>query len=332
MVASDVHGKNHHVAGCFGNHVLALRMRIADGSIVECTPAVHPDLFWATIGGMGLTGHVLEVEFRMQRVSSPWIWQESERVPDIDTYVARLRENAEHWPMTMGWIDCLSRGRRMGRGILIRGRWARPDEAPAQPPVPKRRIAMPLPLPQFVLNPLTIRAFNFLYYWRHMRRRTAGIVHPEPFFYPLDSILHWNRMYGRRGFTQYQCVLPTAAGPDAARRFLELLTAKGGASFLCVIKDCGAEGQGMLSFPMPGISIALDIPVRKDTQALVDALNERVIAEGGRMYLTKDAFTRADHFARMEPRLAAFAEVRRRWDPHGRFKSAQSIRILGDAP
>jgi decaprenylphospho-beta-D-ribofuranose 2-oxidase len=234
--------------------------------------------------------------------------------------------------MTMGWIDCLARGRAMGRGILIRGRWAEPGEAPAEPPKPKRRIAMPFVLPQFVLNPLSIRIFNFLVYRKQLRRRSVAIVHPETFFYPLDMILHWNRMYGPRGFTQYQCVLPTAAGPDAARRFLELLTAKGGASFLCVIKDCGEQGQGMLSFPMRGISIALDIPVREDTQALVDALNERVIAEGGRMYLTKDAFTRAEHFAAMEPRLAAFAEVRRRWDPQRRLKSAQSIRVLGDPP
>jgi decaprenylphospho-beta-D-ribofuranose 2-oxidase len=191
---------------------------------------------------------------------------------------------------------------------------------------------MPIVLPQFVLNRLAIRAFNALLYRTHLRERTAGIVHPEPFFYPLDMILRWNKMYGPRGFTQYQCVLPRAAGPGAARRFLELLTSRGGASFLCVIKDCGAQGKGMLSFPMSGISIALDIPVRDDTQSLVDALNERVIAEGGRMYLTKDAFTRAEHFARMEPRLAAFDEVRRRWDPERRLKSAQSIRMLGDAP
>jgi FAD/FMN-containing dehydrogenase len=332
MVASDVHGKNHHVAGCFGAHVEALRMRVADGRILECSPREHPDLFWATVGGMGLTGHVLEVEFRMERVPSPWIWQETERVGDIDEYIAKLRDNAKTWPMTMGWIDCLARGRHMGRGVLFRGRWAEPGEAPPEPPLPKRRIAMPFVLPQFVLNRLAIRAFNFLNYRSRIRKLTRGIVHPESFFYPLDMILHWNRMYGPRGFTQYQCVLPTDAGAGAARRFLELLTTRGGASFLCVIKDCGAQGQGMLSFPMPGISIALDIPVRADTQALVDALNERVIEEGGRMYLTKDAFTRAEHFARMEPRLAAFDAVRRRWDPERRFKSAQSIRMLGDSP
>lgn len=332
MVASDVHGKNHHVAGCFGDHVTQLRMRVADGRILDCSPTEHPDLFWATVGGMGLTGHILEVEFTMERVSSPWIWQESERIDDIDTYVERLEQNAATWPMTMGWIDCLSRGRGMGRGILMRGRWATPAEAPPAPPQPKRRVAMPFVLPQLALNRLSIRAFNWLFWHKHFRRLVTGIVHPETFFYPLDMILHWNRMYGPRGFTQFQCVLPRSAGKDAARRFLELLTTKGGASFLCVIKDCGAEGRGMLSFPMAGVSIALDIAVRDDTQAIVDALNEKVIEMGGRIYLTKDGFTRAEHYRAMEPRLAAFEAVRRRWDPEGRFRSAQSVRVLGDAP
>jgi FAD/FMN-containing dehydrogenase len=331
MVASDVHGKNHHVAGCFGEHVTSLRMRVADGRVLDCSPTEHPDLFWATVGGMGLTGHVLEVEFGMEKVPSPWIWQESERIDDIDTYVARLRQNAASWPMTMGWIDCLSRGRGIGRGILIRGRWAEPGEAPRKPPRPKQRITMPFVLPQLVLNRLAIKAFNWQMWHKHVPQLKRGIAHPETFFYPLDMILHWNRMYGPRGFTQFQCVLPDSAGPDAARRFLELLTTKGGASFLCVIKDCGPEGRGLLSFPMKGISIALDIPVREDTQAIVDALNEKVIEMGGRIYLTKDGFTRPEHFAAMEPRLAEFGEVRKRWDPEGRLRSAQSVRVLGDA-
>jgi FAD/FMN-containing dehydrogenase len=145
-------------------------------------------------------------------------------------------------------------------------------------------------------------------------------------------VREWNLMYGRRGFTQYQCVLPESAGPQAARRFLEVLTARGGASFLCVIKDCGPQGAGLLSFPMKGISIALDIAVRDDTQALVDALNAHVIAEGGRVYLAKDSFTRQQDFRAMEPRLEHFLQVRRAWDPKGVFKSAQSVRLFGDAP
>jgi FAD/FMN-containing dehydrogenase len=175
-----------------------------------------------------------------------------------------------------------------------------------------------------------VRVFNSLYY--HLPRRARGIQHPESFFYPLDVVLDWNRLYGPRGFTQYQCVLPAAKGPQAARGFLELLTRRGGASMLCVIKDCGPEGAGLLSFPKAGISIALDIPITDATPALVDALNEEVIAQGGRVYLAKDAFTRAEHFRAMEPRLDRFLAVRRRWDPEGRIRSLQSVRLFGDAP
>jgi FAD/FMN-containing dehydrogenase len=330
MVAADVHGKNHHRDGTFGRHVLRLRVRVADGRVVWCSPDEEPDLFRATVGGMGLTGHVLEVVCRLARIPSPWIWAETERVPDIDRYIEGLKAAARDWPHTMGWIDCLSRGRSMGRGILMRGRWAEPDEAPARAPQPLRRPALPFVLPGFVLNPLSVRTFNALLYASHVPRVRRGIRHPENFFFPLDAIGHWNRMYGPRGFTQYQCVLPDAAGHGAARRFLELLTAKGGASMLCVIKDCGAEGVGLLSFPRPGISIALDIPIRDGTQALVDALNELVIAEGGRIYLAKDQFTRAEHYRAMEPRLAEWERIRRRWDPDGRLRSAQSVRMMGD--
>lgn len=329
-VASDVHGKNHHCDGTFGEHVRSLKLRVADDRIIECSPQVEPELFWATVGGMGLTGHILEVEVVMKRVPSPWIWMHSERVPNIDVYIDRLTESAHDWPMTMGWIDCLAGGANLGRGIFMAGRWATQDQAPRHFPHPKRRVSMPFVLPRWVLNPLSMRLFNELYYWKHLPRQRVGIVHPETFFWPLDAIHDWNRMYGPRGFTQYQCVLPKQAGRGAARRFLELLTSRGGASFLCVIKDCGAQGRGLLSFPMPGISIALDIPVRDDTQALVDALNELVIAEGGRIYLTKDAFTRKEHFAAMEPRLEKFQDVRRRWDPDLKLRSAQSVRLLGD--
>lgn len=330
MVAADVHGKNHHRDGTFGAHVARLRLRVADGRVLWCSPAEEPDLFRATIGGMGLTGHVLEVECRLARIPSPWIVAESERVPDIDGYVEALKTSAREWPQTMGWIDCLSRGRGLGRGILFRGRWAEPHEAKAGMPQPLRRPSLPFVLPGFAVNPLSIRAFNAALYASHVPRVKRGIQHPEEFFFPLDAIGHWNRLYGPRGFTQYQCVLPEAAGHGAARRFLELLTAQGGASMLCVIKDCGAEGTGLLSFPRPGISIALDIPIRDGTQALVDALNEVVIAEGGRIYLAKDQFTRAAHYRAMEPRLPEWSRIRRHWDPEGRLRSAQSVRILGD--
>jgi FAD/FMN-containing dehydrogenase len=330
MAAADVHGKNHHRDGCFSKHVRRLKMRVGDGRIVECSREHERDLFRATIGGMGLTGHILEVEFQMMRVPSPWILCETERVSNIDAFISGLKEAAQTWPMTVGWIDCLSTGPGMGRGILMCGRWAEADEAPAHFPKPIRRFSVPLLLPEFALSRSAVRAFNEVYYRSHVPKQRRRLVHPEKWFYPLDAILHWNRIYGRRGFTQYQCLLPERGGREAIRRFLELLTSKGGASFLCVIKDHGPEAEGLLSFPMSGTSIALDMAVRDDTQAIVDALNERVVAEGGRIYLAKDGFTRQHHFRAMEPRLPEWERLRKVWDPDGKIKSAQSVRVFGD--
>ncbi len=330
MVACDVHGKNHHREGCFGAHVRSLRMRLASDDVVDCSPTDLSDLFYATIGGMGLLGHILEVEFVLHRITSPWVFMESERVPDIDAFLAALGRAAPQWPMTMGWIDCLSQGGSMGRGILMAGRWAAANEAGATPPVEVSKKTFPIELPNWALNPVTAKMFNTAYYWRHFPQRTEGLTSPDAFFYPLDAILHWNRAYGSRGFTQYQCVLPRAAGPVAVREFMLLLTKLGGASPLCVIKDCGAEGKGLLSFPLEGTSIAIDMAVSPDIQRIVDSLNEFVIAAGGRVYLAKDRFTRADHFRAMEPRLPKFLAARETWDPERKLRSAQSVRLFGD--
>jgi FAD/FMN-containing dehydrogenase len=330
MVASDVHGKNHHVDGCFGEHVEALKMRVADGRVLECSMTCEPELFRATIGGMGLTGHILEVEFRLRRIPSPWIWQESRRIGGIEEFVAALKSSARDWPFTVGWIDCLSQGQAMGRGILMCGRWASPTEAPASPPPFRHTLAVPFVFPEIALNPWTVRAFNYGYYNAHRAEVKRGIVHPETFFYPLDVVHEWNRIYGPRGFTQYQCVLPERGDCALTRRFFDLLTRLGGASFLCVIKDCGPEGRGMISFPMPGISIALDIPVRPGIQTMVNTLNDFVAEAGGRIYLTKDAFTRPEHFRAMDPRLESWLAVRRKWNPDGKIRSAQSVRLFGD--
>ena len=288
MVASDVHGKNHHRAGCFGEHVTALRMRLADGALVDCGPKQEPELFWATVGGLGLTGHILEVEFPLAQVPSPWIEAESERIPDIEHFIAALKAAGPDWPFTVGWIDCLSKGRSMGRGILMRGRWAEASSVPRAAPRPRRRLSVPVVCPGWLLSRWSVRCFNGLYYRSHIRRVRRQRVAPETFFYPLDRIEHWNRLYGPRGFSQFQCVLPESGG-DAAG-------------------------------------------VTSKTQHLVDALNEKVIELGGRVYLSKDAFTRPDHFARMEPRLQRFLELRRQFDPEQKIRSAQSVRLFGDPP
>jgi len=190
---------------------------------------------------------------------------------------------------------------------------------------------VPFQFPRIALCKASMKAFNLAFYWKHVQRIRRGVIHPDAFFYPLDALDDWNLIYGRRGFTQYQCVLPHTADNGPARRFLELFISGGGMGFLCVIKDCGAEGKGMLSFPRPGMSIAMDFPIHPThTPALVAQLNKLVIAEGGRIYLTKDTFTRPEHFRAMEPRLEAFNAVRRKWDPDARIRSAQSVRLLGD--
>lgn len=332
MVAADVHGKNHHVAGCFGEHVRRLRMRVADGRMLECSDEVERELFRATLGGMGLTGHILEVEFQMTRVASPWMWEESEQIPNLARGLERLESASREWPYTVLWSDFLPGGAAFGRGLLMKARWAEPHEAPVNPPRWRHAPALPIWLPSGLLRPWMIGLAYLGRYWKHGPRPHAGIIHPESSFYPLDVVREWNRFYGRRGFTQYQVVLPGPYDHPRHERFTRVLRQRRAHVYLCVIKDCGAEGKGMISFPKPGVSYALDMPVGPETQAIVDALNEVAIEEGGRIYLAKDAFTRAEHFRAMEPRLAAWTAVRDRWDPARRLRSAQSVRVLGDPP
>lgn len=328
MVASDVHGRNHHVAGCFGEHVRSLRMRTADGRILEVGEDAEPELFHATFGGMGLLGHVLEVELQMMRVPSPWIWSESERVGSIDDLLPALLEERDRWPYAVAWLDCTSRGRALGRGILMLGRWATAAEAPRQAPPRPLTVSVPFPLPSGLANRHSLRLLNTAWYWKHGAQRRVRIGSVDSFFYPLDRVAHWYRVFGRRGFTQYQCVIPADLG--VYREFLHRFQRGGGSSFVTVLKDCGAAGRGPLSFPQPGASLALDIPIEGErTQVLVDSLNEWVIECGGRIYLAKDAFTRPEHFRRMYPRLDEWEAIRRRWDPEGRLSSAQSRRLLG---
>lgn len=331
-VASDIHGKNHHVAGTIGQHVRALKMRLASGEIAEVTRQSHPDLFAATLGGMGLTGHILEVELQLEKLPTPWIWRESIQVPDLDALLEGLASSA-HWPQTVCWIDTLQTGKHFGRGVLMRGRWATPAEAPPGLPGTGLEPTVPFDAPGFVLNDLTMKAFNFAYYWKQVMPRVVGPVTPHSWFTPLDAVHHWSRAYGKRGFTQHQAVIPHEAGREKVGEFLRILAKRGGTGFLCVVKDCGHEGEGLLSWPKPGTSIALDLPVRPGLQELVDELNRFVLDVGGRIYLTKDAFTRREHFEAMEAdRLPRFREVREAYDPEKRFRSGMSVRLFGDPP
>jgi len=332
-VACDVHGKNHHRDGSFGSFVDRVTLCTADGRLVECGPDRERELFLATLGGMGLTGLIVDVTLRLRRVESPWIVLETQGMASLDAMLEGLRLSATHWPYTVGWIDCLARGADLGRGILMRGRHATQVEAGTRRARRALPLRVPFDAPEWLLNPLFVRWFNRLYAWSHGTALRRRVVPYEAFFYPLDAVGQWNRLYGRRGFLQYQCVLPRAAGPRPVAALLERLGVAGAASFLAVIKDCGPASDAYLSFPMEGTTLALDLPNRGAvTEALVHDLNATVIEHGGRVYLAKDAVTRAEDFARMMPRLAEWRAVRERWDPGHRFRSAQSVRLFGDPP
>ncbi|MGH9381094.1 MAG: FAD-binding oxidoreductase [Thermoanaerobaculia bacterium] len=327
MVAADIHGKNHHVAGSFGRYVRSLGMRLADGTRVECSRQYDSALFRATLGGMGLTGHILEAELELERIPSPWLEVERCRFGTVTELATALREASREWPMTAAWIDGAHRD---WRGVLLVGRWAPPEDRPRRPPAPRDGFTVPMDAPSWLLNRPALRGFNGLNWLRNTDRRLRR-VHPQEFLYPLDGVGEWSRLYGRRGMTQWQCVLPAEAGPEGVRKCLERVRLHGATSYLAVLKDFGAEGEGLLSFPMPGFTLALDFPVTPGTQSLIDGLNEWLVAWGGRIYLAKDAFTRPAHFRAMEREaLERFDAVRERYDRERRIRSRLSVRLLGD--
>jgi len=330
MVASDVHGKNHHVAGSIGDHVRALRMRLADGTVVEARGTEHEDLLRATIGGMGLTGHILEVEIGLARIASPWMIEENEAFPDLDSLLEGLARDSASWPYTVAWADALASGRSLGRGIVSRTRWAEPDEA--REGTPNLGHGAPVPFDVPWLPRFGVALHNRLRFALKGRQARPQTVSPYASFHPLDVLSEWNRVYGRHGFTQHQCVIPREAGAEPVHELFRVLARTGASSYLTVIKDFGSEGRGLLSFPRPGITVCLDLPLAdRRTRPAVAALNEVVIAAGGRIYLAKDQLTTPEQFRRLEPRLEAFAAARRRFDPERRLASALSVRLFGDA-
>jgi FAD/FMN-containing dehydrogenase len=330
MVASDVHGKNHHAVGCFGEHVAALRLRTAAGDVLELSETNEPELFRATLGGMGLTGHVLEVELRLERIASPWIWRESRRVRDLAEMIDALAEAGPTWPYTVCWMDATAGGAALGRGVLTLGRWATPDEV-RQPRHARLAATVPFSCPRLVVSWPVVKAFNLAYRVAHGSGRRRGVVDPGPFFHPLDALHDWNRLYGRTGFTQYQCVVPFEAAQKSIGALLAAIRAEGLWCPLAVVKDCGSEGRGMLSFPRPGISVALDLPLRwPATERAVRRLNRITNEAGGRIYLAKDALSTAEEYRAMDGRVDAFLAVRRKWDPGAKIRSALSVRLFGD--
>jgi len=320
-VAMDVHGKNHDRAGSFGDHLAWLDLMGPSGEVRRLAPG--EPLFAATVGGAGLTGVVTALALRLVRAPAA-VGVRERRIGDLDGFLAGLAEARATATYSVGWIDALARGRGLGRGIL---ETAEPVEAP--PPAPARGgLAIPCEAPGWLLNKASVAAFNVLY--RRRVPRGGGrerVVPVARFFFPLDALCAWNRLYGRAGFHQFQCVLPDAHAETGARRLLETVAKGRPGAFLAVIKTLGGEGRGLLSFPMPGVTLAFDVPRRGGAEALLDACERIVRDAGGRVYLAKDARLSAAAFAEMYPRLEAFREALAIADPNARMGSDLARRL-----
>lgn len=289
-IANDVHGKNHHVAGSFGHHVRRLLLARCDGSQAWIDAEHHPELFAATIGGIGLTGVVVEAELQLERSPGPWLDTETHAFESLDVFFALSDASTqEGWLHTVAWVDCLA-GRR---GQETRGIFQRANPADDQSGTTPRRLGLGVPatLPVSLVNAASLRLMNAIYYHGHRMRSGHGRSHQDPFLYPLDSLAQWNRIYGPRGFHQYQCALPRASGEAAVREMLGAIAAVGQGSFLTTLKIMGDRpAVGMLSFPMPGVTLALDFPHQAErTEQLFRRLDAIVGAAGGRLYLAKDS-------------------------------------------
>lgn len=309
-VANDVHGKNHHRAGTFGRHVRSFCLLRSNGERLICSPTSEPQLFSATIAGLGLTGLILWVELQLIKIAGPSIKMESIKFSGLDEFFSISSSSDSESEYTVAWLDCLARGESFARGIFMRGNFAPPEEqAPGSAPL-KLPLAVPVDAPSFTLNNLSIRAFNFLYYNKQQQKAVSKVVHYEPFFYPLDSVQGWNRIYGKRGFFQFQCVVPKDNNNAAIREVMKTIVDSGKGSFLAVLKEFGdIKSPGMLSFPRPGVTLCLDFPNEGSTTLdLMKRLDEQTSALGGAIYPAKDATMSGADFKKYFPRWEEFSK------------------------
>lgn len=325
LIAADVHGKNHHVSGSFGHYVDSFRLALPGGDVLTCSRSENSELFFATLGGMGLTGVILSARLRLHKIQSDEIEETVVRAASLDALMA-LFEQHNAATYSVAWIDCLSQGSAFGRGVLMLGEHAdkgATGRRTAKPAKRGARLSIPVELPLSPLNRWSIRLFNELYY--AFQKPRSGRTHYDRFFFPLDSIENWNRIYGRRGFVQYQCVIGEDA-PRALRRILDIVRQMGTASFLAVLKKLGT-GQKFLSFPREGYTITLDFPVRRDTMSGLAKLDEVVADHGGRIYLAKDARAPRELIERGYPEIGAFRDLRRKIDPDRKIRSLLADRL-----
>lgn len=330
-IANDVHGKAHHIDGCFSRCTESMRVLLANGELVQASPTENADLFWASFGGMGLLGLIVDATIRLRRVETTYFRQTALSVPNLDALLDAFDEHA-HVPYSVAWVDSLASGSRLGRGVLTMGDHASLAELPAKlcreplaisAPSP---IVLPVEMPSAALNTASIRLLNIAL--DQLQKRGAPYAHYEKFFYPLDFVGHWNRGYGPRGFTQYQFVVPLEDGRRNIRELLEIIASSGQAPFLNVLKRFGPERpETMLSFPFEGYTFAIDFPIRDGLETLLRRLDERVLAMGGRIYLGKDAFLDRESFSQMYPKLDRWLAIKARYDPESRFSSNLGRRL-----
>jgi decaprenylphospho-beta-D-ribofuranose 2-oxidase len=333
-IASDIHGKNHHADRSFGSHVLSMTMLLADGTVCTVTPDADPDLWWATIGGMGLTGIITEATFRLIPIETVHCLVDTERVPNLDALLERMEVGDHQYRYSVAWIDLVATGSSLGRSVLSRGNHASLDELRSYDPSaavdplnfdPPALPGVPPGMPN-VLNRAAVRAFNEVWY-RKTPREHHGMETLTGFFHPLDMVGHWNRLYGRHGFLQYQFVVPFDE-VATLRTIVTKVSAGGHASFLAVLKRFGAESGGLLSFPKPGWTLTLDLPAGVDgLGSLLHELDELVMAAGGRHYLAKDACSSPEVIRAGYPRFDDWLAIRRRVDPDGLWVSDQARRL-----
>lgn len=329
-VGSDVHGKNHHVDGSFSNHIVEMELVLANGNTKVCSPGKNPELFEATCGGMGLTGLITRVKFRLKKIETSYIKQKQVKAENLDEII-RLFDEYKDSTYSVAWIDCLKKGEHFGRSILILGEHATvadlPEKLKADPLKlpPKKSIPFPFNLPSWVLNSFTVKLFNFLYYGKNFKKEINNVVSYEPFFYPLDAILNWNRGYGKKGFVQYQFVLPLQAKQGLVE-ILHRISDKGLGSFLAVLKVFGKQ-ESMISFPKEGYTLALDFPVRDGLFEFLDELDQVVLQYGGRLYMSKDARMKPGVLKAGYPRLEEFKRIVQQYNPDRKIRSVQSDRL-----
>lgn len=307
-VANDVHGKNHHREGTFGRHVLGFELLRSDGARPWCSRESHADLFRATIGGLGLTGLITRLKLQLKKIHNPWIDEEQIRTRSLGEFFDLADASDHDHEYTVAWIDTLASGDSLGRGIFMRGNHAESGAPPAKP-AKAARLSVPLNAPDFLLNRASIKIFNTLYANKVSGERHRQLIHYNGFFYPLDVLGNWNRLYGKRGFFQHQCVVPRDGSGGPIRDILRKISASGESSFLAVLKIFGdLPPEGLLSFPRPGVTLALDFPNRgPSTTRLMNELDEIVFSNGGALYPAKDARMSPEHFQKSFPSLETFA-------------------------